>query len=181
MRIVLFFLISVLFYSCNNSDSDGYIVTEDTVGIKSKEFNQSMENVNIILTDVEDEEIDLYTQRHNLNMNKTGTGLRYLIYKNGTGECGKEGEIISLKFTLNLINGIDVYDSETEGLKKFLIGKGGVESGLEEIALIVKKGDKAKVIIPSYLGYGLLGDEKKIPKRATLIYDVEVLDISEKQ
>ena len=41
----------------------------------------------------------------------------------------------------------------------------------------MKVGDKAKFIIPSHLAFGLLGDENKIPKRATLVYDVELIDV----
>ena len=41
----------------------------------------------------------------------------------------------------------------------------------------MREGDKAKAIIPSHLAYGFIGDEKQIPKRATLIYDIEVLNV----
>ena len=41
----------------------------------------------------------------------------------------------------------------------------------------MKVGDIAKFILPSHLAFGLLGDEEKIPKRATLVYHVELLTI----
>ena len=54
---------------------------------------------------------------------------------------------------------------------------GGVESGLEEGILLMKTGGKAKFILPPHLAYGLPGDGKKIPARAILVYDVELLSI----
>ena len=57
----------------------------------------------------------------------------------------------------------------------FTVGKGEVISGLEEGILLLHIGDKAKFIIPSHLAYGLLGDDNEIPTKATLIYDIEVV------
>jgi FKBP-type peptidyl-prolyl cis-trans isomerase len=70
-----------------------------------------------------------------------------------------------------------VYDAERDGLKSFLIGKGGVESGLEEAILLMRKGDKARLVIPSHLAWGLLGDQKKIPPRTAIVYEMELLNL----
>ena len=57
------------------------------------------------------------------------------------------------------------------------LGSGGVESGLEEGILLLKLGDKARFIIPSYLAHGLSGDQDKIPPKATLIYTIKIIDL----
>ena len=75
---------------------------------------------------------------------------------------------------------MECYNSDKDGLKLIELGKAEVESGLEEGILLMKVGDKAKLVIPSHLAFGLLGDENKIPKRATLIYDVELVEIKQK-
>ena len=59
----------------------------------------------------------------------------------------------------------------------FEIGKSRVVNGLEEGVLLMKKGGRAKLIVPSHLAFGLLGDPGKIPARAVLVYDVELCDI----
>lgn len=138
--------------------------------IDSKEFKQSLENANKILVKNEDEDIDNYIARHNWQMEKTGSGLRYMIYQNGEEKKIKKGDIIQLKYSVELINGVKA----DEGIKEFEVGHGGVESGIEEAMLLLKIGDKAKLILPPHLAFGLLGDENKIPKRAILIYDIEV-------
>jgi FKBP-type peptidyl-prolyl cis-trans isomerase len=38
-------------------------------------------------------------------------------------------------------------------------------------------GDRAKFIVPSHLAFGLLGDQKMIPPQATLVYDVELINL----
>ena len=141
------------------------------------DYKTSLENANKKLVRTEEQEIESYISRYQLEMNKTGSGLRYLIYKNGNGAFVRKGDLVKLKFKAGLINGTECYNSEKDGIKQFEIGKSGVESGLEEGILLLHKGDKAKFIIPSHLAFGLLGDENKIPKRATLIYDVELIEV----
>ena len=125
----------------------------------------------------ESEEIENYIKRHKWNMLNTGTGLRYMIYEPGNGEAATTGKIAILKFKVNLLDGTECYSSDKTGPKEFMIGKGGVESGLEEGIKLLKVGDKAKFIFPPHLAHGLTGDDDKIPARATLVYDVELLKL----
>ena len=52
-----------------------------------------------------------------------------------------------------------------------------VETGLHEGIKYMKVGEKAKMILPSHLAHGLIGDSKKIPPRSTIVYDIELLDL----
>jgi FKBP-type peptidyl-prolyl cis-trans isomerase len=76
-----------------------------------------------------------------------------------------------------LIDGNLVYSSDTDGVKEFLIGKGGVESGLEEGILKMRVGEKARFILPAHLAFGLMGDENKIPPRTAIIYELELINL----
>jgi FKBP-type peptidyl-prolyl cis-trans isomerase len=58
-----------------------------------------------------------------------------------------------------------------------MIGKGGVEAGLEDGILLMHEGGRAKFIIPSHLAFGLTGNGNKIPPKSTLIYDIKLLKI----
>jgi FKBP-type peptidyl-prolyl cis-trans isomerase FkpA len=140
-------------------------------------IKKPLENVNKKLVKNENQEIKDFIARYNWNMSETGTGLRYLIYKKGNGASAKKGKIAKFNYEVKLITGEVCYSSKTDGPQEFLIGKGGVVSGLEEGILLLKVGDKAKFIIPSHLAFGLLGDEDKVPKRATLVYDLELLEV----
>ncbi len=140
-------------------------------------MSDSLVNYNrgVVLT--EDQQIEDFVARYGWKMNKTATGLRYLIYKKGHGEKTEKGKMAVISYTVRLLNGKLCYSSDKEGLKEFKIGYGGVESGIEEGILLLHVGDRAKFIVPSHLAFGLLGDQNKIPQHATLVYDIELVKI----
>jgi FKBP-type peptidyl-prolyl cis-trans isomerase FkpA len=166
-----FILLIVFVASCSGNDKKPLKKT-DTI-----DYKNTLENVNKKLVKTEEEQITDFINRYGWKMTQTGTGLRYMIYKKGSGVKAEKNKIAKIKFNVKLITGDICYSSEDDGTKELFIGKSGEVSGLEEGILLLKVGDRAKFIIPSHLAYGLLGDEKKIPKRATLIYDVELLEI----
>ena len=110
-------------------------------------------------------------------MNETQTGLRYLVYKKGEGNRVEQGDVVAIKYKINLLNGDMVFRSDSISLVHIEVGARTVVSGLEEGLMLMKKGDRAKLIVPSHLAYGVLGDMAKIPARAVLVYDVEVCAI----
>jgi FKBP-type peptidyl-prolyl cis-trans isomerase FkpA len=132
-------------------------------------------NKGVMIT--EDREIEDFISRYQWKMEKSQTGLRYLIYSHGKGRKAEKGKVATLTYTLKLLNGTFCYSSEIDGPKIFMIGHGGVESGLEEGILLLKVGDRAKFILPSHLAYGLLGDQRKIPQNTSLVYDVTLIEI----
>lgn len=123
----------------------------------------------------ENEQIEQFIKRYNWHMQETGSGLRYTIYHQGTGEKAANGKLAVIKYKVMLIDGTEIYSSDKSGLKEFIIGRGGVEGGLEEGILLLRVGDRAKFILPSHLGFGLLGDQDKVPPKSTLIYDLELI------
>ncbi len=170
LRLLLILVITLFVYSCGNKPK-----VDNTV--QPEKFKNDLEKVNETLVKKENEDIEDYISRHEWKMNSTGTGLRYNIYYKGKGEKPKVNDKVVIRFAVNLINGVECYNSAKDGLKLIELGKAEVESGLEEGIMLMKVGDKAKLILPSHLAFGLLGDENKIPKRATLIYDVELVEI----
>ena len=132
-------------------------------------------NRGVVLT--EDQQIGDFVARYGWKMTKTGTGLRYLIFKKGHGKLAVKGKIAVIRYSVRLLNGNLCYSSDKDGLKEFKIGYGGVESGVEEGILLMHLGDRAKFIVPSHLAFGLLGDQNKIPPHATLVYDIELVEI----
>lgn len=126
----------------------------------------------------ENDDINNYILRHHWMMQETPTGMRYMIYRSGKGKKIVPGAEVSLKYSVSLLNGNEVYNSDKDGLKKIRPGASEGETGLQEALLLMKEGDCAKVITPSHLGYGLLGDLKKIPASAALVYDIEILKLA---
>jgi FKBP-type peptidyl-prolyl cis-trans isomerase FkpA len=157
--------------SCSNAPQNS-----EKEAVSSDEIQQSLEKANRYLVRTENEQIDAYVNRHNLDVEKTGTGLRYVIHQMGDGTPIKRGEVISFKYKVKFLTGDIVYTSDDKGVKTFTVGRGGVEAGLEEAVLLLRRGDLATIILPSHLAFGLLGDEDKIPPRTSLVYEIEILD-----
>ncbi len=153
------------------------ITDEQNLQSQSK---KSLVVANQYLTRTEDEEIENYINRHQLKVVSTGSGLRYSILKEGDGPRPKRGDIVTLNYKTRLITGDVIYSSDELGPMVFEVGKGGVETGLEEAILHMYLGDQAVIILPSHLAFGLLGDQKKIPPRATVIYEIEFIKLSQK-
>lgn len=146
---------------------------------KKANLKESLIRINKYLIEKDAEAIESYVKRRNWNMTVTETGLWYMIYKKGSGKKAEKEKIATLYYKVNLLDGTLCYSSDSLNPKRFKIGQGGVESGLEEGILFLRQGDKARFIIPPHLAHGLLGDEDKIPPRSIIIYDIELLHISD--
>ena len=170
--LLLIFLLFVVFVGCQEKS------TQPKPSNNSADLKESLEKANRYLVNDEETDIQNYIERHGYEMIATGTGLRYLVLKEGTGELIQPGQKVSLAYELYDITGDLVYSSDNEGLITFVVGKGGAVSGLDEAVRHLRKGDVARLIVPSPLGYGLLGDQNAITGRATLIYLVKVLEVN---
>ncbi len=128
----------------------------------------------------ESDEMDYYQKSHHLSFVKTREGIRYYIYKPAPskGDSIRDGAIVTINYTVSLLDGTECYSSKTEGPKEFKVGMDNLEDGLHKAMLYLKEHDKALIMIPSHLAHGLLGDSKKIPPQVPIIYDVEILNVN---
>lgn len=145
--------------------------------VSDSQIKESLEKANRYLVNDEEEDIQNYIARHQLDMVSTGTGMRYQIMQAGSGEQIKPGQTVTMEYVLNDITGDVVYSSENDGVMKAVVGCGDVVSGLDEALRHLHEGDVAKVIVPSHLAYGLLGDQKDIAPRSTLIYTIKIIKV----
>ena len=126
----------------------------------------------------EQQEIEDFIHRYHWNMQTTQTGLRWMVYRHGKGIQATRGDLATINYTVRLINGDMVYRSDSLKPFDFVTGKAAVPNGLEEGVLLLREGDRARLIVPSHLAFGLLGDMDKIKNRAILVYDVEICRFS---
>lgn len=108
----------------------------------------------------------------------TPSGLKYLDRVEGTGASPKTGQSVTVHYTGTLENGTK-FDSSVDRGQPFVfqIGMGRVIKGWDEGVMTMKIGGKRKLIIPPDLGYGARGAGGVIPPNATLIFEVELLDV----
>lgn len=109
---------------------------------------------------------------------KTPSGLRYQIIQNGNGPKAEKGKQISVHYKGQLADG-QVFDSSYQRKEPidFTVGIGQVIKGWDEGLQLLSVGDKARLVIPSDLAYGSQGAGGVIPPDATLIFDVELMDV----
>lgn len=109
---------------------------------------------------------------------QTDSGLRYKIIQKGSGAQAEKGKSVSVHYEGSLDNG-QVFDSSYRRKDPitFTLGIGQVIQGWDEGIALLKEGDKARFVIPSYLGYGERGAGGVIPPNATLVFDVELVKV----
>lgn len=109
---------------------------------------------------------------------KLPSGLRYIERAPGTGtDTPQPGQEVICQYDGRLLDGTHFDSSYKTGVPfHFRVGTGAVIKGWDEAFLIMKKGEKRTLIIPYWLGYGTRGSPPKIPPKATLIFEVELID-----
>jgi FKBP-type peptidyl-prolyl cis-trans isomerase len=109
---------------------------------------------------------------------KTASGLEYVETQAGTGAQAQDGRNVSVHYTGRLQDGTVFDSSVSRGVPiTFKLGVGQVIKGWDEGIALMKVGSKAQLIIPPDLGYGASGAGGVIPPNATLIFDVELIDV----
>lgn len=135
--------------------------------------------------------IEKYADENDLKVQKTENGLYYVIEQEGAGEAATPGTTMYVNYAGYLLDGT-MFDTSYEELAKennmynpqrpyeplpVNVGMGQVIPGWDEGLLLLKKGSKAKFLIPSPLAYGENGAGALIGPNSILIFDVEVTDV----
>lgn len=174
---IVFILTSIMITSCGNPPREPNRQGKNQK--REKALEQALIDANKRAIAEEEHMIQKYIQRHKWEMHRVSSGLYYGIYHNGEGRKVRTGSTVSMEYTIELLNGYQCYSSKARGKPKtFTVGKGDAETGLHRIMPYLQEGDKAKVIIPSFLAYGIAGDKKEIPPKATLVYDIHIIKVN---
>jgi FKBP-type peptidyl-prolyl cis-trans isomerase FkpA len=108
----------------------------------------------------------------------TASGLVFEELTVGSGNAATAGQKVSVHYTGWLTNGTKFDSSKDRGEPfVFPLGKGHVIKGWDEGVAGMKVGGKRKLTIPPGLGYGARGAGNVIPANATLVFEVELLDV----
>ena len=117
--------------------------------------------------------------KENNQSNKEKMELKIEVLQEGNGEVlTKKGDTISVHYTGTLEDSTKFDSSIDRGEPfSFTIGAGQVIQGWDQGTLDMKVGEKRKLTIPAELGYGSAGAGDAIPPNATIIFDIELMDI----
>ena len=121
--------------------------------------------------------IAAFVGRMGWNATVTPSGLWIVIEEPGTGRKIREGDLVTYTFTSSLLDGTPCYEASETDPASFIVGKGGVISGIDEGVRYLRKGSRAIFLIPPHLGHGNFGDRDKVPGNSVLIYRLEIEDV----
>jgi FKBP-type peptidyl-prolyl cis-trans isomerase len=106
------------------------------------------------------------------------TDLRIDILKPGTGAEAKKGDTVAVHYVGTLENGTEFDSSRRRGQPfEFALGAGMVIAGWDQGVAGMKVGETRRLTIPGSLAYGRSGVPGVIPPDATLLFDVELVEI----
>ena len=114
------------------------------------------------------------------NVQQLPSGLHYVpLATNPSGVRAVVGKTVSVLYTGRLMDGtvFDATSRRNNAPFDFVLGAGQVIRGWDEGIALMRKGEKAELLIPSALGYGSRGAGASIPPNAVLRFEVEVTDV----
>ena len=137
----------------------------------------SAEEANLSRTEKARQEFDKYLTDNKIKAEKRDSGLVYVCNRKGSGACAAAGQTITVHYTGKLMDG-RVFDSSVERGEPidFVLGEGRVIKGWDEGVALMKKGEKATLIIPFDLAYGSR-QMGMISPYSNLVFDIEIIDI----
>ena len=159
-----------LLFSCSPPVQEVAVSATDSL-------DQEFLKVNRYSLDKHQDQIEAFVSRVGWAMEISPTGLWYHIDHQGNGKAVRKNSRVSFSFSSRLLDGTPCYEINEKNPKTIVVGKGGIEAGVEEGLMKMSEGDQAIFIIPPHLGHGNFGDRNKIPGNSVIIYKVRVLNV----
>jgi len=163
-------LLAILLLSCEPPVQQQQVSEEDP-------YKEQFVKTNRYMQVRHQDQIAAFVERVGWDAQKTASGLWIVIEKEGKGSLIDEGDKVKYSFSSTLLDGTPCYEATREYPKELVVGKGGVESGVDEGLKLLKNGSRAILLIPPHLAHGNFGDRNRIPGNSVLIYRIEVEDV----
>jgi FKBP-type peptidyl-prolyl cis-trans isomerase len=169
----------------------GKVITKKELEENMAKQQKEMEEVMMKRAEEEKKLLSDYIDKNKITQKAEESGLIVIVSKEGKGSQPKAGDTVVVNYTGMLLDG-KVFDTSLESVAKannifqngrkyepfkFPLGMGMVIPGWEEGISKLKKGSKARFIIPSSIAYGANGAPPVIPPFSTLIFDVELVNV----
>ena len=182
MRKFLCFMIILLFAgsfaACGDRKVTGSVVSGSDAPKEDKDAPYVEGNKNIMRR--ENEEMQMFIRRYGWQMQRTPTGIYIQVLEPGSGELFKENDRVAMEYRTFLLSGEQIYSSDSNGVKVFMVNRSEEIDALHEAAQLLRPGAKARLVIPSYLGYGVAGDGDRIQGLQPVMMEIRILENDEK-
>ena len=163
-------MVFLLCSSCS-SEEPRVAVNKNTSSVET----MALAELNRQLTEKDKDIMEALMRRKNWNMHCHPEGFYSMALKEGRGKNIGNNSAVELLCKVQLLDGTVCYENQ---IRSFSVNQTNEIAGLHQGLLNRHGGDKLRFIFPPYMAYGLLGDRDKIPPRAALIFEVEVLNVN---
>jgi len=136
---------------------------------------------NKLLYKLQDKAFRQYIKENkNIHFKSSQKGFWYAIINenNKSHYYPKMGDDIVFNYEISDLNNNIIYSKKEVGLQKYKVDKQEIISGLQEGLKLVKEGETAVFLMPSFKAFGVLGDRNKIKTNQPLIYTVYLKKIN---
>jgi FKBP-type peptidyl-prolyl cis-trans isomerase len=144
---------------------------------------KNKKEVERLLNRKEKEQVDLqkYLEMSKITVKPTESGLYFIMEKKGYGPNPKNGEMVTVHLTVSLLDGQKIFSTRDRGEPmEYEFGRKFDTEGLEEGISMMRKGEKAKLIVPSKLAYGAEQRGRQVDSYSSFLYDIELVNIRSK-
>lgn len=170
MNKLLLFSALIFFISCDPPVQEFVKPAPDPVAEQFVKANQYMQRRH-------QEHISAFVERLGWQAEVKPSGLWLVINDPGKGFLISDNCRVSYSFSSMLLDGTPCYSSLPGRPETIVVGKGGVEAGVEEGMKYLRQGARAIFLIPPHLAHGNFGDRNKIPGNSVLIFELEVREV----
>ena len=170
VRLAVGILLSSLLVACKPPVQELTEPQPDLVSEELVKANQYMQQRH-------QDHIAAFVERVGWKAEVTPTGLWIIHEILGDGPKIVENSRVTFSFESSLLDGTPCYKASAQNPKVITIGKGGVESGVEQGMTWLREGSEAVFLVPPHLGHGNFGDRDRIPGNSVLIYHLKVLKV----
>jgi len=165
--------------------SGKFLLTEDelreTMTALQKDLSAKQQELIKALLDKNKKEGDAFLDgnKKKEGVKTTPSGLQYKVIKEGTGKTPKTSDTVKVNYSGKLIDGTE-FDSSYKRGEPASFQVGGGIAGWTEALQLMKEGAKWQLVIPSNIAYGETGAGNVIEPNSVLVFEVELLSITEK-
>jgi FKBP-type peptidyl-prolyl cis-trans isomerase len=136
---------------------------------------ETLTEVNRQLVEKETDNIEALICKKNWKMNYHPEGYYSMVINEGQGKKIQDNSTVELLCKIQLLDGTVCYENQ---IRSFKINKTEEIAGLHQGLLGRREGAQLRFIFPFHMAYGLSGDRDKVPLRAALIFEVDILNVN---
>lgn len=174
-RIILTSILLTSLWSCDNQ------VIQYPVSYQNDDFITRSQERNKALLKEEIEWFNQYKEKSDKTFTKTESGLWISNQGTKSSTTASNGDYVDFTYQIYDLDNNIIYDYIENGNQKLILGKADVFRGLHSSLQLIEEGQEARVLVPSFLAFGGLGDNVKISPNQPIIMDVKINQIKKRK